>query len=37
MLKKVCIKPLVLVFFRSRELLRFKIDILDLIIGICAK
>jgi hypothetical protein len=37
MLKKACVKPLVLVSFRSRELLRFKTDALDLIIGMCAK
>jgi hypothetical protein len=37
MLKKAYIKPLVLVSFRNRELLRFKIDALDLVISIYAK
>jgi hypothetical protein len=37
MLKNACIEPLVLVVFRSRELLRFKIDVLDLVIGMYVK
>jgi hypothetical protein len=37
MLKQVYIKLLVLVVFRNKELLRFKTDILDLAIEMCAK
>jgi hypothetical protein len=36
-LKNACIEPPVLVAFRSGELLRFEIDVLDLAIGMCAK